>query len=94
MIKPLQPGFARWKTGKPPLRALEKRSPFGGFATIFLHGKASHLVLRSLSLPYEPSSLAAPLCGGTIKLRLSAMQHLRHKSQSRNADFILIAAKR
>gem|GEM_PF-6347163 len=34
--------------------------PFGAFGTTFLHGKASHLVLRSLSLPYEPSSLATP----------------------------------
>ena len=33
------------------------------YGTTFLHGKASHLVLRSLSLPYEPSSLATPLCG-------------------------------
>ena len=37
--------------------------PFGAYGTTFLHGKASHLVLRSLSLPYEPSSLATPLCG-------------------------------
>ena len=34
------------------------------YGTTFLHGKASHLVLRSLSLPYEPSSLATPIQGG------------------------------
>ena len=28
-----------------------------------LHGKASHEVLRSLSLPYEPRSLATPIQG-------------------------------
>ena len=37
--------------------------PLVPYGTTFLHGKASHLVLRSLSLPYEPSSLAPPLCG-------------------------------
>ena len=37
--------------------------PLVPYGTTFLHGKASHLVLRSLSLPYEPSSLATPLCG-------------------------------
>ena len=40
--------------------------PFGGCATTFLHGKASHTILRSLSLPYESCSLATPLRGGTM----------------------------
>ena len=34
-------------------------SAYGGL----LHGKASHVVLRSLLLPYEPRSLATPIQG-------------------------------
>ena len=36
--------------------------------TTFLHGKASHTILRSLALPYESCSLATPQAGGTIKV--------------------------
>ena len=38
-------------------------SPFGAFGTTFLHGKASHTILRSLALPYESCSLATPQAG-------------------------------
>ena len=36
--------------------------------TTFLHGKASHTILRSLALPYESCSRATPQAGGTIKV--------------------------
>ena len=32
--------------------------------TTFIHGKASHTILRSLALPYESCSLATPLKRG------------------------------
>ena len=32
-------------------------------ATTFLHGKASHTILRSLARPYESCSLATPQAG-------------------------------
>ena len=51
-----------YKTIQSPLWALEK-PPLVAGATTFLHRKASHLVLRSLLLPYEPSSLATPQAG-------------------------------
>lgn len=36
--------------------------------TTFLHGKASHTILRSLALPYESCSLTTPQASGTIKV--------------------------
>jgi len=38
--------------------------PLVAGATTFLHGKASHTILRSLALPYESCSLATPLRWG------------------------------
>ena len=38
--------------------------PLVAGATAFLHGKASHTILRSLALPYESCSLATPLRWG------------------------------
>ena len=52
------------QNGKPNNRA----SPDGNaplLPTAPLHGKASHVIFRSLSLPYKSRSLATPLCGGT-----------------------------
>ena len=37
--------------------------PLVAGATTFLHGKASHTILRSLALPYESCSLATPQAG-------------------------------
>ena len=39
-------------------------TPLVSGATTFLHGKASHTILRSLALPYESCSLATPLKRG------------------------------
>lgn len=43
------------------ISGLRPLSPFGAYGTTFLHGKASHTILRSLTLPYESCSLATPL---------------------------------
>ena len=37
--------------------------PLVPYGTTFLHGKASHTILWSLSLPYESCSLATPQAG-------------------------------
>ena len=49
------------KNRKTELRPLEMH-PYPRCA-VLLHGNAFHLVLRSVSLPYEPSSLATPIPG-------------------------------
>ncbi len=46
-------------------------SPFGAYGTTFLHRKASHTILRSLTLPYESCSLATP-DGGTMDAKQCA----------------------
>ena len=68
MIKPLQPGFARGKTGQPSF-GRGKAAPFGGFATTFppvgsvsLDSQSPKGSLR-IQFPCHPAS------GGTIKLR-------------------------
>ena len=43
--------------------ACGSRPPLVADATTFLHGKASHTILRSLALPYESCSLATPQAG-------------------------------
>ena len=54
--------------------------PLSGCAGL-LHGKASHLVLRSLSLPYEPSSLATPIQGGRIKRSTFTLGIMWHSAE-------------
>ena len=52
------------------------RPPLVADATTFLHGKASHTILRSLALPYESCSLAT-LQAGAQQPALDIEQFLR-----------------
>ena len=53
---------AGWFRGS-VLCCLSAAPPLVAGATTFLHGKASHTILRSLALPYESCSLATPQAG-------------------------------
>ena len=71
--KTCQTRFARWKTIQPPCG--RGNAPLLPPAAASFHGKASHVIFRSLSLPYKSRSLATPegeilaaLCNERLKL--------------------------
>ena len=62
-------------------RARCARPPLVPVGTTFLHGKASHTILRSLSLPYESCSLATPQAGaqqGSVRHFFHKLLHSKH----------------
>ena len=78
MIKPNNRAFgAKRKTCQPGLWP-DGNTPLSPPAAVLLHGKASHVIFRSLSLPYKSRSLATPEGKVCSMLNINLIRYEQH----------------
>ena len=77
IIKPYNRALGAMENQATGLRPMEMH-PYPRLSAVLLHGKASHVIFRSLSLPYKSRSLATP--EGEVCSPLSRRTHKHLKA--------------